>query len=331
LIIQSIDALKKDLKSSSDRSFYLVLGPERYLCQQAIELIKCEILNPEAEAFDSCAYSAKDTTVERIFETANTFPMLSNRRFILVSDLEKLPESEHEKLIKNLESLLPSSMVLLVAGELDHRKKLFRAIRDKGCIIEFASLKGTALNRWVSDFVRNSGYRISSKTTGRIADLVGADLQSLAGELEKLFLFAGKEKEITNAAVDDLVRSSRQHGIFELIDAIGMQDRAGALVSLSNLLVMGEYPPLIVAMMARHSRQVLILKECLQKKMSGREAGKAAQIPPFLLDKFMNQARSMKTEMVHRMHTGLNDIDRRLKSSSVDAGILLEAFICTLI
>jgi DNA polymerase-3 subunit delta len=331
LILQSIDALKKDLKSSCDRSFYLVLGPEQYQCQQAVNLIKSEILSPGTEEFDFCKYSAQDTPLDRIFETANTFPMLSKRRFVLVTELEKLAEREHEDLIQNLDSLSPTCMVLLVAEELDHRKKLYRTIRDKGCVAEFPKIKGEGLKRWVEDFVRDKGYLISSTTVGKITNLAGSDLQSLAGELEKLFLFSGKEKKITDATVDVLVRSSRQHGIFELIDAIGMRDRAGALASLSNLLVMGEYPPVIVAMMSRHSRQVLILKECLEKGMSAREAATAAQIPHFLLDKFVRQARAMKLETVHKMHIGLSEIDRRFKSSSVEVQILLEVFICALV
>jgi DNA polymerase-3 subunit delta len=331
LILQSLDALEKDLRSSSGRSYYLVLGPEQYQCRLAVDLIKGKLMDPEAAAFDYCTYSAKDTPVERIFETANTFPMLSKRRVVLVTELEKLAESEHEKLLQSLDSLPPRSMLVLVAEELDHRKKLYKTIRDRGCIAEFPRLKGSALERWVETFVRENGFQISASTTGKIVNLAGSDLQSLAGELEKLFLFAGKEKKVTDASVDDLVRSSRQHGIFELIDAIGRRDRAGALDSLSNLLGMGEYPLVIVTMMARHSRQVLVVKECLQRGMNNRAAGAEAQIPPFILDKFIRQSRAMDLETVRRMHTGLYDIDRRLKSSSVDARILLEVFICALV
>ena len=331
MILQSIDALEKDLKSSPGRSFYLVLGPEQYLCRLAVDLIKSRLLSPEAQAFDYSTYSAQDTPVERIFETANTFPMLSKRRFVYVTELEKLPEREHEKLLQSLDSLLSSSMLLLAAEDLDHRKKLYRTIRDKGCIAEFPRLKGPALERWVEAFVRKNGFRISSETARKIVNLAGSDLQSLAGELEKLFLFTGKEGQISDASVDDLVRSSRQHGIFELIDAIGRRDRAGALDSLTNLLNMGEHPLVIVTMMARHSRQVLIVKECLQQGMNAREAGATAQVPPFILDKFIRQAGTMKPETVRRMHTGLSDIDRKLKSSSVDARILLEVFICALV
>ncbi len=331
MILKSLEELKKDLRSSRDRSFYLILGPEQYLCREAVNIIKRTLLNPESAVFDYCTYSAQDTPIEKIFETANTFPMLSNRRLVLVTELEKLAQSEHDRLLRNLDSLMPSTMLVLIAEELDRRKKLYTTIRNKGCIAEFPKLKGAALKRWVEGFVREKGYLVTSATAGKIVDLAGSDLQSLAGELEKLFLYAGKTKQITDAAVEDLVRSSRQHGIFELIDAISKRDRAGALSSLTNLLETGEYPLVIVTMMARHSRQVLIVKECIQKGMRAGEAGNAAHVPPFMLEKFIRQARDIDSDTVRRMHMGLCDIDRRLKSSSVDARIFLEVFISALV
>jgi len=331
LILQNLNALEKDLESSPERCYYLVMGPEQYLCGLAVEIIKKKHLNPEAIAFDSSAFSARETSLEKIFETANTFPMLSKRRLVLVTELEKLPEREHEKLLENLGFLLPRSMVILVAEELDRRKKFFKHIQAKGCVVECAKLKGAALERWVENYVKRNGYLISPKMIGKINNLAGSDLQSLAGELEKLFLFAGEDKQITEKAIGDLVRNSRQHGIFELIDAIGKRNKAAALNSLANLLGMGEYPLFVVAMMARHSRQVLIVKECLRRGKSSRETGSAAQIPPFMLGTFIRQSKSIDADTVRKMHNGLHEIDKRIKSSSVDARALLEVFICTLI
>ena len=84
-------------------------------------------------------------------------------------------------------------------------------------------------------------------------------------------------------------------------------------------------------MIARHSRQVLIVKECLLRGMRAVQAGKAAQVPPFMLEKFVRQARDIDIDTVRRMHIGLSDIDRRLKSSSVDARVFLEVFISALV
>jgi DNA polymerase-3 subunit delta len=148
--------------------------------------------------------------------------------------------------------------------------------------------------------------------------------------LEKLILYAGKEKSISDGAIEDLVRASRQHGIFELIGALARRDRSGALRSLANLLSMGEHPLVVVAMIARHCRQILIAKEHLLQGGNEREIGAAAQIPPFLLDQFLRQARAADSAEVQRMYIQLAEIDRRLKSSSGDGRMLLERLICSL-
>jgi DNA polymerase III subunit delta len=144
-------------------------------------------------------------------------------------------------------------------------------------------------------------------------------------------LSSGNEKNIPKTAVEDLVRSSRQHGIFELINAIGQRDRGCALRSLANLLSMGEHPLLIVTMMARHCRQILIAKEGLLQGSNPREIASTAQIPSFILDQFLRQARAFDAASVQEMYVRLAGIDRRLKSTSLDGRVMLESLICALV
>lgn len=331
MILQNLDALEKDLESTPGRCYYLVLGPEEYTRDLAIDIVRNRFVNAEAAPFDLSLFSFRETSLQKIFETAGTFPMLSKRRLVVAADLDALKESEHEALQEMLADLPGRSMVLLVAGEIDRRRKLYKYIQDNGCIVECPKLKGAALTRWVEFFARKRGYRIPSPLIQRIVDLAGSDLLSIAAELEKLFLYSGAEKRISEKNVDDLVRNSRQHGIFELIDSIGKRDRGAALHSLANLLGMGEHPLMIVSMLARQSRQVLIVKESVRSGNSARDACRAAQVPPFMQEAFVRQAQMIDLDVVRKMHTALHEIDRRLKSSYADARTLLEVFICTLV
>jgi DNA polymerase-3 subunit delta len=144
-------------------------------------------------------------------------------------------------------------------------------------------------------------------------------------------LYSGEEKTISNAAIESLVRASRQHGIFELIGSVGQHDRNGALRSLANLLGMGEHPLVVVTMLARHCRQILIAKDCIQQGKNSRETAALAQIPFFILEQFLRQARSTETSSIQEMYLRLAAIDKQLKSSSLDGRILLESLICALV
>jgi DNA polymerase-3 subunit delta len=331
VIFQNLEDLEGDLKKCGLRSVYVILGPELFQCQSAIRLIKSQAVTPESESFDYSEYAAGDTSIDEMLAAANTFPMMSKRRLVLVSRAEKLKDSEQDMLLMSLENLASRSTVLLFAEELDHRRRFYKALRDNYCTAEFQKLKGAALERWAEHFVRKEGYRISRSSIKKIVELAGSDLQALSSELEKLLLYAADEKRIPDSIINDLVRTSRQHGIFELIEAVGRRERSSALYSLANLVDMGLHPLVIVTMMARHCRQILIAKEYLLQKKPKPEIARAAQIPAFLLEQFLRQAQAADADIVQEMYIRIADIDKRLKSSSGDGRLLLESVICALV
>jgi len=330
MILQSLDELESELQRGEFHPVYLILGPEQYQCDQAVSLLK-SIIELEARAFDYSEFQAGEASVDEIIKAAGTFPMVSKRRLVLVTQVDRMAESDQDHLISALSALSPRSTLVLVAEDLDRRKKFYKTLREECCIAEFPKIKGVGLERWTESFVRRQGYRISPSSIKKIVDLAGSDLQSLGMELEKLLIYTGKDTTVPEKAVDDLVRESRQQRVFDLTDAVGRRDRSGALKSLANLLSMGEHPLVVAAMMARHCRQVMIAQECLSRGTPVRDIASAAQIPPFVLDQFVRQARSADPSAIRRMFIKLAEIDRRLKSSSADGRMLLESLICALV
>lgn len=325
--LNSVEELDRELTKGKSRPVYLILGPELYQSRRAIDLLKSRALNSDAIAFDYSEFTAGEAPVDEIMKAADTFPMVSKRRVVLVHNVEKLKDLEQEALIESLGNLSPRSMLILYADELDHRKRFYKYLKEEHCVAEFARLKGTELEKWADAYVRGRGHTLSPAAGKKIVDLAGPDLLTLAMELDKLLLYAGNSEIIPDSAVDDLVRGSRQQTIFELITAVEQKDQGAALRSLGNLLGMGEHPLMVVTMMARHCRQVMIVQELLRQGSSAREAGAAAQVPPFLQDKFVRQARSADPDSIRRMFITLADIDRKIKSSSADGRLLLENLI----
>ena len=327
MILQTLEELEKDL-AVAVRPVYLVLGPEEYLCNQALAILKSRTIAPDAAGFDYSVFSAGGAPVEEILEAANIYPMISPRRLVVVEDVGKFKDAEAEALLGGLTSISPRSTVILAAAELDKRKKFYKTARKDFCLCEFSKLKGAALERWADAFVRKSGYRISTGALKRVVDMAGANLRTLSSEFEKLMLYAGQEKNIPDDVIEDLVRASRQQSIFDLTNAVGRSDRNGALRSLGNLLGMGEHPLVIVTMLARHCRQTLIAIEGLREKKNPRDIASVAQIPPFAVEQFIAGARAADPNTVRDMYIRLAAIDRQLKSSALDGRALLEGLIC---
>jgi DNA polymerase III subunit delta len=330
LKIQTLEELENCLRDAGMR-ICMILGPELYQCQIALDLIKRTVVEGAALAFDYSEFRAGEDSLDQILQAANTFPMMSPKRLVLVREADNLPDSDLDALLDSLDGLSSRSMLVFFAEEFDHRKRFYRALQDKYCVVEFPKLKDAALEQWAASFIRKQGFRISTSAVKKIVALAGSDLQMLAAEMEKLLLYAGKEKDIIDDAVDNLISGSRQQGIFKLIDAVAQGDQNEALRALANLLGMGEPPLRIVTMMARHCRQVLITKDCIARGINAREIAGAAQIPPFMLDRFVREARAADAAKIQAMHVRLAEIDKRLKSSSPDGRILLERLICAFV
>ncbi|MGA2260391.1 MAG: DNA polymerase III subunit delta [Acidobacteriota bacterium] len=326
----TFDEFEFDLGRGRFFPVYLFLGPEEYLVRLAISALKEKALAPEALAFNFVECSAQDTPAARIVAEASTFPLMSPRRLVLATDINELPADGQERVAAYAGNPQEKTVLVLIAADLDRRTAFYKRMAECACVVEFAKMKGVSLERWAGNHVSHRGFRISPAALKRLVDLAGSDLLMLAHEIEKLILYAGKEKQIQDATVDLLVPASRQHGIFELTAAVGRKDRTAALRLLGNLLETGEPPLVIVSMMARHFRMILIAKELLAEGRQPREIGRVVQVPDFVLQDFLRQAKALEPDMARNAYLRLAHIDSRFKSSSPDERMLLEQLVCSL-
>ena len=320
---------EQEVNAGRFRPAYLLLGPEEFLRRLAMNLLKRTVISPGAFDFNYSEFSLRTTSLTEVLQSAQTFPFASPRRLVIARELEALPAESQEEMILYLGKAFEKSVLVLDAAELDRRTVFYRAIRERACVVEFPSLKGVSLERWVEQFIHKQGLRISSAAVKKLVSLAGPDLQSLTREIEKLELYVGEKKAITESALEDLVDASRQHGIFELTGAIGRQDRRAALALLGNLTDSGEPALAIVAMVARHFRQLLIAKELMRDGKPAADIAAAAQIPPYFLEDLLRQARAFNWEAARKIYARLAVIDNRIKSARVDPRAMLEMLICS--
>lgn len=328
--ILTYEGLKSDLAKGRLCPVYLLFGPEEHQLREAIVRIRDSSTVPETLAFNFAEFSGQDADAAMIVKSANTFPMMSRNRLVLVRDVGALPAEGLETLVEYAGNPQTKTVMILATAEIDRRTVFYRRMTECACVIEFAKLKGPALQRWAADFLAERGFRIAPTALGKLIDFAGSDLLSLANEMEKLILYCGKEREIPLSAVDALVPASRQHGIFDLTEALGRRDRKQALRLLGNLLEGGEPPLLILSMMARHFRQVIIAKELLTEGRQPSEIRFAAQVPEFALPALLKQARAIEADLARKMYQRLAGIDRSFKSTNPDERMLLEHLVCSL-
>jgi DNA polymerase-3 subunit delta len=327
---RSLEELEDEIKQGVVRPVYLFTGPEEYLRRLAEELILNRALAPESQAFNFSEFSIESHPIDEVLKAADTFPLASPYRLVILRNVESLAQEHEEALLSYLKRPSTKTIFLLVASSLDRRTSFYRLLKEKHCVVDFQSPKPATFERWAEQLIREKGYRISQGSIKKLIELAGSDFSTLLGEIEKLTLYAGSDKSIPDSALDELVRESREHDSFELTEAMGRRDAKAALRLLANLLQAGEAPLKIVGAIVWNFRNLLMIQELLALGKNTSQIATVLHLHPFALEKLLRQARTLENRTARKLYDRLAALDLKLKSSGSNERMILENLICSL-
>jgi DNA polymerase-3 subunit delta len=126
-------------------------------------------------------------------------------------------------------------MLVMVApaGDL---KKSDEDLRARSYPVEFAPLDEDRLPKWISHHAKEEhGVEITPEACGLLHSIVGNDLPSLAGELDKLASYTSGTP-IDEEAVAAVVGVRRGETLADLLDCVAQRDAGGALAVLPHVM-----------------------------------------------------------------------------------------------
>jgi len=186
---------------------------------------------------------------------------------------------------------LPSGVNLVVtATAVDKRYAFYKACKSAGTLVEFAvsdkayQSERDAAER-VGEILSKVGLRMSQPVRDVFLAKVGTDTRSIVGE--KLSLYIGGKGEVTIDDVKAVTSASRGAIAWDLSDAFGKRDLAGALVILRQLVFQKESSVGLVLAIESRVRDLMIYREALDNKWltegkgyGGRTSYKWGKVPP---------------------------------------------------
>src|SRR5262249_23213585 len=139
----------------------------------------------------------------------------------------------------------------------DQRTRFGQGVRKLARLVRLEPLYERQLLGFVRAEARRRAVRFETGAAELLCEEIGADLGALADTVERLALFAApKGGQVSATEVEAQVPGGRQRTVFELADAVGRGDRARALGILASMIDGRESGVRIVAMLARHVRQL---------------------------------------------------------------------------
>jgi DNA polymerase-3 subunit delta len=320
------------LRDGDPGPLYFLYGKERWLVDRAVDLVRSRVLDPRTRDFNYELFYGKEAGSARIVQAARTLPMMAKRRLILVRDADEMKADELAGLISYVQDPAPETCLVFVGEKVDARLKFFTAFKKSGVLVKLDPLYERQLPDFVRGEARARGVTIEPQALQMIVDEIGADLGQLADAVERLSLFASGrgQKSIAPDDVETVVATTRQRSVFELANAVGEGSRPRALTVLASMTAARESGVRVVAMLARHVRQLWVTKELLERTGDKFEIAQALGIPPFFVDDIVKQARRLERPRLRRMHAALYLADKNLKSSRLDDAHIMEGLILDL-
>ena len=317
--------INEDMKQGKFHQIYLLCGEEAYLKKQYKYKIK-EALIPDGDTMNYAYYEGKNTNPKEVIDLSETMPFFAERRLIVMENTGFFKSSVPE-LAEYLKEIPQTSFLIFVEEEIDKRSKLYKAVKDRGRIVELKRQDEKTLVRWILGMVKKENQNMTESAARYFLGKVGNDMENIQKELEKLFCYCLNHTEITVADIDAICTTQITNHIFDMVDAVANKEQKKALDYYYDLLTLKEPPMRILYLLTRQFRILMEIKEMENQGVPSKEMASKAGIMPFLVGKYRAQAQAFSAKELRQIVEAGVQTEENVKTGRMGDVLSVELFL----
>jgi DNA polymerase-3 subunit delta len=353
-----VERFLAEIAGDGRRAGYVLMGDEAFLYSICRRGVLAELVPLDFKDF--CLHDI-DLAEISIFETldlAQTPSLMAPFQVLFIRNLKTLygrgqKKDEFAALDDYFRHPNPQALLIFVADHIalpqDLRKmdmqdkeraeRIRETLGDVCGIVELQRVSEDDAVRWVMREGEAKGVSFAEDAARELVDALGAEMLTIASELEKLALYAGAigAKTVEVVDVETMVSAAKQRSLYELTDAISLKDAPRALALLHGLLNASEGGEDAaighVFALAKTFRQMLVLneKQVKDQRAMWQVLWPGFRVAPFAADALIAQARRYRdrTELTRGLHW-IAKADLELRSSPPDKRLVLERLVMRL-
>ena len=308
------------------RDIYLLLGSEIALADRALAKIVAEL---KAERAEITTLFASEITVGEISDALSP-SLFSERRALIIRDLQDLVEEAKIEITRYLDSPDPTlTLVLVHKGGVKGKALLDQIKKAKPELIACDPLKKETEK---ADFVKNLfldlGRKASPSAISALVDATGTDLRELSAAVSQL-------ASDTPAGIIDETHVNKYHQGriettgFDVADKVMEGNFAEALITLRHALTTGTDPVMITSAIASSLRGIAKVSGTNRGQKSFELAGELG-MAPWQIDKARRQLSGWNAQTLTMAVDAIAKCDSDVKGGASDPIYALEQAISTI-
>lgn len=352
--LDSFNALLKELKTAKLLPVYALFGEESFFLDKLQEAAIASIPE-EARDFNLDVLYGDDTTPEKIIDICKSYPMMAEKRAVIVRDFMKLfdksaahaaekedQEDDHfresrtgpETLLTYLDQPSPSTLLVLISEKKPAGNTILgRAFKTskKMRVQNFDPVNESRLAPWIMQWAAGRHeLRFDDQAAELLGYHVGNNLQQLTAEIEKLASFVRQERMVTTEDVKAVVGLSREFSIFDFSDLLLDRQAEKAMFVGRQILLRSDNPAgevikMINFLYTTFSRVWIIARLAQKGYETNKIMGAAGAKNTFYYQKLKHAERNYPLAMLPQVFEALLDADKAIKGFSKEnpEGILM--------
>ena len=316
--MNEVEKILAELEKKNYSPIYYLYGEEPFFIDVISDYIERNVLSDDEKAFNQQIVYGKDITIDALIHYAREYPMMAERRVIIVKEAKEL-----NRTIANLEPYVknPSPTTLLVIcykyGKIDGKTKLAKEL-NKYVSLESKKLYESDTLKWITKYLKDNNYTITQVASQLLVSFLGTDLGRIANELNKLKIILPKGTEITPSHIEENIGISKDFNVFELQNAIGKKEfpKAMQIIKYFNENQKDNAMPMITENLYQYFKKLFIYSSSIGK--ADAELAREMGINPFFLKDYKIAAMNYPLKKISFCMEVIKQTD--LKSKGVESG-----------
>ncbi|MEO2044686.1 MAG: DNA polymerase III subunit delta [Nitrospinaceae bacterium] len=347
--------LLKKISKGNIEHFYFLHGSERVYQKQVIQALNLKLITEDNRDFNLEEFDGRYSSVHQWIDAGRTISFMGGTKLVVVENMhDKFTLSEKDAVMEEIKESVqdpdvgeftpdasktqqeqdigalveyantPIEGVCLVvtSDKVDRRRKLLKKLADGKGSVSCEAPKEYTLIPWVIDLAKEQGYSMSKGSAEILVGRVGARPGVLAKELEKVLLYAGKEKTVSQKDISEVVGEIKQQDVFGLTGALVEKNIDKALMVLQSQFKHGGDAIQILGAITWQFRMIWEVKSYQAQGVPSNQIAKKIGAHPFAVEKSLKYASKLSNLQLQKCYTELVKTDRILKSSAQRDGAM---------
>ncbi|GAB4425242.1 MAG: DNA polymerase III subunit delta [Bacteroidia bacterium] len=218
--------LLQDIQARKFAPLYYLQGEETYFIDKVVEALDADgaVLQDAERSFNRELFYGPDAKAAAVANACRSFPMLAERRLVILKEAHRMPKPELEKLHPYFKQPVASTVLAMAfkdkTGGLP--KGLVDEIGKRGVVFQPKKFYERDVQQWVAQMIRAAGYEADNSLPALLVEHLGTNLGLIENELDKMFigLRSRGEQRLSREYVFEMVNIDKEFNVFELNHAL---------------------------------------------------------------------------------------------------------------